>query len=127
MRIKLDIDNHQFAKWLRLFRFRYSFIIERKNFKISYAEVYRTKKGFHIYLFSNINELNTILLLECLFGSDLNKQLFGYGENADILFKNKFNGKSKEKYDAKKSAKLRTEIQLLNKNTIRIKKFKVKF
>ncbi len=124
--IKIDIDNHSFRDWLKLFKFRYSYIRQFNKEKIAVAVVYKTKKGYHIYMYDMTYDYNTILLLECLYGSDINKQLYAYAEGKDILFRDKFNGKSREKYDKKKTLLLNKVIDEINKNTKQVKVFEVK-
>lgn len=124
--LKLDIDSHKFSSWLRLFEFRYNFLKEHRRLIVFNGLVNRTKKGFHIYLKTTVLDFSSVLFLESLFGSDLNKQMYGYAEWHDILFRNKFNGQSVEKFDKKRTQELNKVIRKINKRKRFVKVYKVK-
>lgn len=119
MVIKLDIDKKywtSFDKWLRHFESMYSLLrIKNTLVDISNTEVFRTKNGWHIYIydmdlfFLYNNEVN---LLECLLGSDLFKQGYYFLEGHDILFRSK-NGR-KEKFDKVNQGKLNKAVKEIN-------------
>jgi len=119
MELKIDIDNHDFDKWLRHFDLMYRLISCNVRFKS--ARVFKTKHGYHIYINQDkIISKNEINILECLLGSDLFKQAFFYTEDEDILFKMK-NG-FKEKFRVKETKKLNRLIRRINSLDYRLYK-----
>ena len=114
---KIDIDNHKFSNYLKIFGFRYR-MLRYAGVRLYSVHVFRTKHGFHIYLYTKkIYSFETILLIECFLNSDVNKQLYAFIEGKDILFREKHrkNYTSREKYDVEKTKKLLNLIQKINK------------
>ncbi len=100
--IKIDYDDKSIVKYIDTWKRSYIQLLRIWNVDeicIKQTKVYQTKKGLHIYIYLQTNyHYNEILLLECLLGSDINKQLYSYIEWSDILFKRK--NSISEKFDA---------------------------
>ena len=124
--IKLDIDTHQFDKWLRHFRTAYTLLRSKEGIFLTIAKVKETRKGYHVYIAGKYLPFRTILFFECLLGSDPKKQLYAYTERADILFQNKNNGRSIERSAKSETKKLNRAIRQINRAhvTHRIYEFK---
>jgi hypothetical protein len=130
--LKLDIDNKDIGKWFKeVFEPTYRFLRQYDKLIIWVCYVYKTRKGYHIYL--RCHEIkgkesigyNEILLQECLFGSDRLKQLYGYGESRDILFSIKKEGQSRETTDRVNTAKLKEIVERINNGTSKAKHYKI--
>jgi len=109
---KIDVDIKgrrtwkRYSKWLEFALLR----LKEGGKTFSHADVFRTRHGFHIYIEDHhvANQEVYTNLIECLLGSDINKQLYFYAEKSDILFKKK-NG-FKEQRDAKKTKQINALI-----------------
>jgi hypothetical protein len=87
---KVDIDitkNRTLDKYLKWLEFALIRLSEGgKQFRE--ATVFSTRHGYHIYFKDNTKQNPYyVSLIECLLGSDVNKQLYFFAEKADILFK----------------------------------------
>jgi hypothetical protein len=112
--IKIDIDNKNFKQYLKWFEFAYG-MLRYRDIWFNYAEVFKTKKGFHIYIDATFRNSSKDFknLIELLMGSDKAKQLYYFAEDEDILFKIK-DGKENEKYDVNNSSLLHKTIAEVN-------------
>ena len=115
--LKIDVDNHNFEKYLKYFNKMYRLISCNVRFKS--AKVFKTKHGYHIYIHQDkVVSKNEVNVLECLLGSDLFKQAYYYIEDEDILFKVK-NG-IPEKFAIKETKELNRLIRLINRLDYRL-------
>lgn len=90
--IKIDWDSC-WVEFKKLFVKRYSLLFSYKKLELQTINmVYKTKHGYHIYLYS-VKDYNRkdILLFEAILGDDLNRTAYNYLENVDVLFHNKHN------------------------------------
>ncbi len=90
--IKIDWDS-SWVEFKKLFVKRYSLLFSYKKLELQTINmVYKTKHGYHIYLYS-VKDYNRkdILLFEAILGDDLNRTAYNYLENVDVLFHNKHN------------------------------------
>jgi hypothetical protein len=88
MDIKIDIDNRNWNSYKRYFTRAIETVMQKHW--LCNPIVYKTKRGYHIYI--NVPDLidyNECLLIECLLGSDTEKQRYAYLEGNDILFEEK--------------------------------------
>jgi len=123
MYLKIDIDNHDFDKYIKYFNKMYRLISCKVRFKS--AKVFKTKHGYHIYIHQSTTlSKNEVNVLECLLGSDLFKQAFYYIEDEDILFKVK-NGVA-EKRAVKETKLINHLIRKINRLDYRIYTLKLK-
>ena len=90
--IKIDWDG-TWTEFKKLLHKRYALLWSYRKLALQYTnEVYKTKHGYHIYLYSmkNYNKKD-ILLFEAILGDDINRMAYNYTEGVDILFHNKHN------------------------------------
>jgi hypothetical protein len=128
--IKIDYDSRNFKKWLDNFKVKYA-MLRRYNVLTLYitSTVWRTRKGYHIYLhheeLMGLGKLTgvNVNVLECLFLSDLQKQLYSYCEANDILFIEKRG--FKERFDNRHTEELNEAIRRINRSKRRIIKIVV--
>ena len=128
--IKIDYDSRNFKKWLDNFKVKYA-MLRRYNVLTLYtgSAVYKTRKGYHIYLYHEelmgLGKLTgvNVNVLECLFLSDLQKQLYSYCEANDILFIEKRG--FKERFDNRHTEELNEAIRRINRSKRRIIKIVV--
>jgi len=122
MYLKIDIDNHNFDKYLKYFNKMYRLISCNVRFKS--AKVFKTKHGYHIYINQDkVVSKNEVNVLECLLGSDLFKQAFYYIEDEDILFRVK-NG-VEEKPAVKETKLINQLIRKINKANYKLYTLKI--
>ena len=90
--IKIDWDS-SWTEFKKLFVKRYSLLFSYKKLELQTINmVYKTKHGYHIYLYSVKDyHRKDILLFEAILGDDLNRVAYNYLENVDVLFHNKHN------------------------------------
>ena len=113
MRIKIDIDYRNFHKWILHFKVMY-WVLRYGGVIFNYGVVYKTKKGFHVYLDQDKTlSKNEINLIECFLGSDLFKQGYSWVEQRDVLFRIK-NGIVNEHLDRTRTRKLNAAIDKIN-------------
>ena len=111
--LKIDLDNISFNTFCINFKKTY-FQLKFVKINISKSSVYKTKKGYHIFLYLLKNNLNNRLLLECFFLSDVKKQLYAFIEQKDILFDVKNN--YSVKFLKRNTNKLNKIIDEINRN-----------
>jgi hypothetical protein len=108
MIFKVDIDISKTRTWRKYSKWlRHALLRLKEGHQTFYeVQVYKTAHGYHLYLEDHIrwHSNDYINLIECLLGSDINKQLYFYAEGTDILFKTK--NKVMEKFDMKKTKQI---------------------
>jgi hypothetical protein len=101
------------VKWLKRFAFVYQYLYPK--YVLLACEVYETKHGYHIELeLSGRTSAERVNLFECLFYSDLNKQLVGFVENSDVLFARKNGHERVRKFDLERSVGRMAELIMSN-------------
>lgn len=117
--IKLDIDNHSWGRYLKFFAHNWGMIRAAKRIETVAQNTYLTRKGYHIYMtLSKPVPYDEALLIECLLGSDRNKQLHAYCDTVDILFRAK-HGRNNEIFSKKHTAELDSILLKVNQVYIR--------
>ncbi len=88
--LKIDFDG-KWEDFIKVFKFRYNLLYSYKVIpNIQKVEVFKTRHGYHIYLYSFVSfDFNQKLLLEAILGDDLNRVAYNYCEKQDILYKQK--------------------------------------
>ena len=91
--LKVDLDDKS-ENTVNRFLFALSLLKEFYTFEK--WEVYETNKGLHIYLLLTEHvEEKEVILLQCILGSDINRELFNLirflrnGKSKNVLFKRK--------------------------------------
>jgi hypothetical protein len=123
--LKLDYDNITFKEIYKILQFRGIWVIRFFKLKVKNVDVFKTKKGYHIYIDVN-NRLNNqdIVFLQLALCSDFMRECYYWkrikypklpNRNWNILFFKKHYGKNTKKkpsietyseYNSKRLAKI---------------------
>lgn len=124
--LKIDYDSHDFSKFMSNFQTTYP--IAKDMVKITASGVYKTKRGYHIYLtLSRYVTAEFACFLQIIYHSDAARELLNWRrlvktnltpEKWNVLFKKKINRKgtilSQEKIAVSENKMLTEFIQLTN-------------
>jgi len=116
--LKLDFDDYSFRKIKKEFTRKNLWIIRFFKLKIKKIQVFKTRKGYHIYLYIN-NRLSNkdIVFLQLALGSDFMRECYYWRRiKYPKLPKREWNILFYEKEYSKKSKKRKSSIEIFEEN-----------